>query len=252
MKWQRFVSVPVFLAIILLGFVYYVTIFIFLEDWLGLQSSAGSLNALIFTLLASLCVFSFSICVLTEPGHVPSTYVPDVEDIGASDQGSTKTGVQGRHCDKCSAYKPPRAHHCRSCRRCILKMDHHCKWINNCVGYRNYKAFLVLLLYATMATIYSSIVSGMMIPGLSLTLGTLLGWHIYLVIHNMTTIEYYEDIRAAWLARKSGQSYRHPFDVGAYKNITLVFGPNMLKWLCPTAVSHLKDGIAFPTTRDNS
>jgi len=91
MKWQRFVSVPVFLVIILLGFVYYVTIFIFLEDWLGLQSSAGSLNALIFSLLASLCVFSFSICVLTEPGHIPSTYIPDVEDNGASDQGPTKT-----------------------------------------------------------------------------------------------------------------------------------------------------------------
>lgn len=34
--------------------------------------------------------------------------------------------------------------------------------------------------------------------------------------------QYYEGIRAAWLAKKSGQSYRHPFNVGVYKNITLV------------------------------
>lgn len=27
-----------------------------------------------------------------------------------------------RYCDKCSSYKPPRAHHCRVCRRCVLKM----------------------------------------------------------------------------------------------------------------------------------
>ncbi|GMP69142.1 hypothetical protein CsSME_00028515 [Camellia sinensis var. sinensis] len=70
-------------------------------------------------------------------------------------------GLQGTRlsqCDKCSSYKPPRTHHCRSCRRCILRMDHHCMWINNCVGLRNYKAFIVLVLYATMASIYSSVV----------------------------------------------------------------------------------------------
>lgn len=86
--------------------------------------------------------------------------------------------------------------------------------------------------------------------GLSIILGILLGWHIYLTIHNMTTIEvgcefpklnissmifkfiseyltmdlcqYYEGVRAMWLARKTGQSYQHPFDLGVYKNITLV------------------------------
>lgn len=30
-----------------------------------------------------------------------------------------------------------------------------------------------------------------------------------------------------------------------------ILGPNMLKWLFPTAVSHLKDGIQFPTARDS-
>lgn len=276
MKCARFVSIPVFSVFLVLGFVYYITIFVFLEDWLGLQSSAGSLNALIFTYLASFSLFSFLVCVLTDPGGVPSAYVPDVEDTELSDQDSKRTGTRLSQCDKCSSYKPPRTHHCRSCRRCILRMDHHCMWINNCVGLRNYKAFIVLVLYATMASIYSSVVlvsctvqkdwnftgmaslkifyiiSGVTIVGLSLTLGTLLGWHIYLIIHNMTTIEYYEAIRALWLARKSGQSYRHPYNVGVYKNITLVLGPNMLNWLCPTAVNHIKDGITFPTIRDSS
>ncbi|KAI9118746.1 hypothetical protein K1719_010191 [Acacia pycnantha] len=68
----------------------------------------------------------------------------------------------------------------------------------------------------------------------------------------MTTIEYYEGKRAKWLARKSGQSYRHPFNMGAYKNITLILGPNMLKRLWSTAVSHRKDGVSFPTSRDSS
>lgn len=38
----------------------------------------------------------------------------------------------------------------------------------------------------------------------------------------VSSFQYYEGIRAAWLAKKSGQSYHHPFDIGVYKNITLV------------------------------
>ncbi|KDP30472.1 hypothetical protein JCGZ_16151 [Jatropha curcas] len=225
--------------------------------------------------MASLCVFSFCVCVVTDPGHVPSSFVPDVEGNGISDQESKNNSSLLRQCDKCCTYKPPRAHHCRICRRCVLRMDHHCLWINNCVGYWNYKAFFILVLYATAASIHSMVtiiscvlqknwdfgrsmplkifyvLSGVMMMALAATLGALLGWHIYLMTNNMTTIEYHEGIRAAWLARKSGQSYRHPFDISVYKNITLILGPNMLKWFCPTAVSHLKDGMNYPTSHDS-
>lgn len=275
-KWTRFLSVPILAVFLLVGFVYYVTVFVFVEDWVGIQSSSGSLNALIFTFLASLCVFSFFVCVLTDPGHVPASYLPDVEETGISDEETKKNSVQSKLCDKCSTYRPPRAHHCRVCRRCVLRMDHHCMWVNNCIGYWNYKAFFVLVFYGTISSIYSTVMVitcafqkdwefsgyiplkvfyvtfGVMMVALSLTLGTLFGWHIYLIIHNMTTIEHYEGIRAAWLARKSGQNYRHPFNISAYRNITLVLGPNMLKWFSPTSVSHLKDGLTFPITRDSS
>ncbi|KAL3834143.1 hypothetical protein ACJIZ3_008879 [Penstemon smallii] len=276
MKLKRFISFPILSLFLLLGFVYYVTVFIFIEDWLGLQSSTGSLNALILSLLVSLCVFSLMVCVLSDPGRVPPGYVPDVEENQGPDQEIKKSGTLQRRCDKCSVYKPPRTHHCRVCKRCILRMDHHCIWINNCVGHRNYKAFLLLVFYACVASTYSAIIitsctflkewdsvsshslksfyisCGFMSVFLSLILGTLLLWHIYLTTHNMTTIEYHDAKRAAWLAKKSGLSYHHPYDVGVYKNITLVLGPNMLKWMCPTAVSHVKDGLGFPTIRDNS
>lgn len=89
-KFQRFLSIPVLGVFLLMGFVYYVTVFVFIEDWVGLRSSAGALNALIFSFLASLCIFSFSVCVVTDPGYVPSSYVPDVEDSGISGQEPTK------------------------------------------------------------------------------------------------------------------------------------------------------------------
>lgn len=91
-----------------------------------------------------------------------------------------------------------------------------------------------------------------MILVLFLTLGTLFGWHIYLLTHNMTTIEYYEGVRATWLARKSGQSYHHPYNLGIYKNITSVLGPNMLTWLCPTGLIHSKKDELASLSRDNS
>lgn len=91
MKWRRFVSVPIFSVFLLIVFVYYVTIFIFLDNWLGFQSSAGLLNVLIFSSLGSLSFFSFLVCVLTDPGGLPPAYVPDMEENDVSDQEPKKS-----------------------------------------------------------------------------------------------------------------------------------------------------------------
>lgn len=53
-----------------------------------------------------------------------------------------------RFCEKCQLIKPDRAHHCSVCGTCVLKMDHHCPWVNNCVGFHNYKFFMLFLAYA--------------------------------------------------------------------------------------------------------
>lgn len=58
-----------------------------------------------------------------------------------------------RWCRKCNAPKPDRCHHCSQCGRCVLRMDHHCIWLANCVGYRNHKAFLLFLVYATVLSL---------------------------------------------------------------------------------------------------
>lgn len=274
-KVRRFFSIAIALVLMVMGFVYYTTVFFFLEDWMGLSSTHGSFHALIFTLFAAFALYSFLVCIFTEPGAVPSNYIPDVEDnLGSSHRGDSSSVVKSKKCDKCSSYKPPRAHHCRTCKSCILKMDHHCVWINNCVGYRNYKAFVLLLLYGALGSTYSMVIfvgdtlqrdwvsqsshdkgfyicCGVVIVGLCMTMITLFGWHVYLLAHNMSTIEYHEGLRAAWLARKSGQSYSHPFDVGVYKNVSMVLGPNVLKWLFPTSTSHLKYGTVFPVSRDS-
>ncbi|KAM0941991.1 putative protein S-acyltransferase [Dioscorea sansibarensis] len=92
--------------------------------------------------------------------------------------------------------------------------------------------------------------SGAVIVGASLSASSLFCWNVYLLTHNMTTIEYRGAQRDRWLAKKRGQKYRHPFDLGFFQNLIWNFGPNMLKWFCPTAVGHLGDGTRFPISND--
>lgn len=267
MKKTKFLSLPILAVVSLMAFVYYVTVFVFLEGWLGIGTSQGVLNAAIFSFSALMALLSFFAAALTDPGGVASSFAPETEDP------QRNQGTQSRYCDKCCTYKPPRTHHCRVCKRCVLKMDHHCVWINNCVGYWNYKPFIIFVLHATVGSIYALVIfmsctilkdhdfsslshkvfyvlCGTIIVALSLSTSTLLGWHIYLLTHNMSTIEYREAVRAMWLARKSGQKYRHPYDLGAYNNLIVILGPNILKWLCPLAVGHLNDGTQFPISNE--
>ncbi|XP_072733482.1 palmitoyltransferase ZDHHC15-like [Ciconia boyciana] len=67
----------------------------------------------------------------------------------------TRTGNGGvRFCDRCQLIKPDRCHHCSVCATCVLKMDHHCPWVNNCIGFSNYKFFLLFLAYALLYCLY--------------------------------------------------------------------------------------------------
>lgn len=65
------------------------------------------------------------------------------------------TSVRNHHlnyCPMCTSYKPPRAHHCSRCNFCVLKYDHHCPWLGQCVGFFNYKNYLLVLLYVWLLT----------------------------------------------------------------------------------------------------
>lgn len=49
----------------------------------------------------------------TDPGRVPSNWIPDGVDARELDDRSHRY----RWCRKCEAFKPPRAHHCKTCNR---------------------------------------------------------------------------------------------------------------------------------------
>ncbi|SPO38619.1 related to PFA4 - Palmitoyltransferase [Pseudozyma flocculosa] len=110
--------------------------------------------------LCSLAIFyNYYLCVVTNPGDVPSGWQPDWTALDPAPQGQIGDGRAGsaatmelksyihrpRYCKGCRAFKPPRSHHCKTCGKCVLRMDHHCPWVANCVGFHNHGHFIRFL-----------------------------------------------------------------------------------------------------------
>ena len=57
------------------------------------------------------------------------------------------------YCIICKTYKPDWSHHCSTCDVCVLNFDHHCPWINSCIGFWNWKYFILMLIYAILTII---------------------------------------------------------------------------------------------------
>ncbi|OJD11357.1 hypothetical protein AJ78_07859 [Emergomyces pasteurianus Ep9510] len=229
-----------------LAFVYGLTTWsVYVEAKIGLQSTRsrwiGPATSVLGIILYLLLNASYTIAVFTDPGSpltgphansrrnrheyssLPTTETPDYTSLTVSSTGGK------RYCKKCQSVKPDRTHHCSSCKRCVLKMDHHCPWLATCVGFRNYKAFLLFLIYSCLfcwvcfavsatwvwteilnntryiesfgpvANILLAIIAGI----IGLVLSAFTGWHISLAARGLTTIECLEKTRYLTPIRKS-------------------------------------------------
>ncbi len=122
----------------------------------------------------------------------------------------------------------------------------------NCVGFHNYKYFLLLLLYAGSSCLlisltywevllwglheagflqlYAICMAYLLALTLALVLNAFFAFHVIcLLFPNFTTIEFCEK-------RKSPNSIFYaysPFNRGLRANISDVLGPNVLLWLAP-------------------
>lgn len=204
--------------------------------------------------LWALANVSYSIAVFTSPGSpldertdasrlgrkgggyegLP-TYADDEHEMGLPHGMTTVTAKstgRPRYCKKCHSIKPDRTHHCSSCGRCVLKMDHHCPWLATCVGLRNYKPFVLFLIYTSLFcwlcfgvsaiwvwaeivddrqmqeglflvnTILLAVLGGI----IGLVLSGFTGWHVYLAMTGQTTIESLEKTRYLSPLRRSMQA----------------------------------------------
>ncbi|CAL8276572.1 palmitoyltransferase ZDHHC20 [Gadus morhua] len=169
-----------------------------------------------------------------------------------------------RYCDSCQVIKPDRCHHCSTCEMCVLKMDHHCPWVNNCVGFSNYKFFVLFLGYGF---VYCLVISATVIryfimfwtKQLSdthakfhilflflvaamffLSILCLFSYHLWLIGQNRTTNE---AMRSPIF--RNGRD-KKGFSLGFSRNVAEVFGDRKILWLFPI-FSGLGDGQTFVT-----
>jgi palmitoyltransferase ZDHHC2/15/20 len=169
--------------------------------------------------------WSYTTAVFTDPGSSLTTS-PGYSALPTTEPQpfhslTVKSSGEMRFCKKCQSKKPDRAHHCSTCRKCVLKMDHHCPWLATCVGLRNYKAFLLFLVYTSLfcwtcflvsaqwiwkSIIIDGSVEDSLMPVNFILLSVLSGiiglvitgftaWHLYLTSRGQTTIESLEKTR---------------------------------------------------------
>jgi palmitoyltransferase len=169
-------------------------------------------------------------------------------------QGSTQVDIidqanklEKRYCSDCYVDQPIRSKHCKDCGFCIATYDHHCIWVGNCIGERNRPLFMAYLLIqsaelficigrplmiiqeigilksATTYPILVTLVISYFI--LTLTLISLLGYHVYFMFSNMTTWEYISWSNITYLEgfeKKDGS----PFSISPTHNFILYMKPS--------------------------
>jgi len=244
------------------------------------------LCAIIYHVMFVLFVWSYWMAIFTPAGTVPDSWeLPQsaVTSLAAAQsedewknmlaslaqqmqcsvkQRSVQNAV--RYCEKCHCIKPDRSHHCSVCDSCTLKMDHHCPWINNCVGFGNYKFFMLFLLYALLYCLFIAATSlkyfiqfwvnsadlgpckyhilfvFFVSIMFSLSVSSLFWYHVWLTLHNRSTLEQF---RAPIF--EGGRSDPQGWSLGKGNNFREVFGQSSWLWFLPIQ-THLGDGIVFP------
>ncbi|KAM3869199.1 palmitoyltransferase ZDHHC20-B-like [Diretmus argenteus] len=280
---KTFSWVPVLFINLVLGWSYYayvVELCVF-----TIPNNAERISYLVvFHVFFTLCLWSYWKTVCTRPARPTSTFclpkaekeLYEKEERKETQQEILKKVARNlpvytcmtegaiRYCHHCQVIKPDRCHHCSTCEMCVLKMDHHCPWVNNCVGFSNYKYFLLFLIYSVLycIVIFATVIRyfiqfwNKQLPDTHakfhvmflffvaamffISILSLFCYHLWLVGKNRTTIEAF---RAPVFG--SGPD-KNGFSLGFNRNVTEVFGERKNVWMFPV-FSSLGDGHSFDT-----
>eukprot|EP00440_Ansanella_granifera_P068104 gb/GFBE01073881.1/.p1 GENE.gb/GFBE01073881.1/~~gb/GFBE01073881.1/.p1 ORF type:complete len:397 (+),score=73.56 gb/GFBE01073881.1/:1-1191(+) len=230
----------------------------------------------LFNLVWGLALWAYLKAYSTDPGKVPKSWHDFVREVGPAlpvvPSSAKWSPGKATYCRKCSMPRPERAHHCNVSGFCVLRMDHYCPWINNCVGNNNYKFFLQLVVYGSLASFVGIATS---LPELILCIGKLCGlnegsvWKedslqttdiiaflmfgglaIFLAILLMPMLFTHVPLAASNVTAIEGNydNMANPYHLGSkIANLEQVFGTVGPDWLLPIMPIERKgDGVSFP------
>lgn len=187
---------------------------------------------------------------------------------------------EGWHfCAACEANSPPRTFHCSKCKICVLKRDHHCTFASCCIGLKNFRYFLLFLLYlsigATYATVFNMYFVWDYLGGFSLyavaahalpfvfficgllsvqsflyTFMSMLSICGVLFVSNLFVLHLRQMLRNQTTFEKNHAV--NNYDLGWRNNVVESLGANWhLIWIFPLIVSPLpSDGLSFKTNKE--
>jgi len=171
-------------------------------------------------------------------------------------------------CSTCLRLKIERSHHCRQCGKCVLKMDHHCPWLANCIGFRNYKYFLLIQFYGVILSLIILLTFWETLIGYNIRDDTnifncwlvlfiyfcnlgLFGFVLWMTLINWTLM-----INGSTVIENSDRE-RFPlnkniniYDLGYFKNFLVVFGKNPFFWFLPFCANTKGEGVIYNTIYD--
>ncbi|KAK3087415.1 hypothetical protein FSP39_005596 [Pinctada imbricata] len=178
------------------------------------------------------------------------------------------------YCSICEANYPPRAYHCYICRKCILKRDHHCNVAGKCVGHFNYRYYLCLIAYSSLAChlvgitschyVWSILgevsmwsVASYLFPLFMFAFGALdiyttcmsflsfMSWMFYIFTTGMLVWHSKHVLYNMTTYERRHDIYK--YDLGSPENVRRVFGRNWkIAWISPFISSPLyEDGFKF-------
>jgi len=192
-------------------------------------------------LLMTIFTATFALTVVC--GVLTMTTDPIDPMVAAAESGSDDDDIldsdeEVLHCRYCETHVQLDSKHCWECNKCVSNFDHHCPWLNTCIGTRNYATFYVAI-WALLAMLGVVVIVGAVllaevfraegadVPdlyGLSqvhmavflivLVAGngllwvldfTLVAFHSYLCIHDITTYEYLTGKTSQKRARKKAE-----------------------------------------------
>ncbi|CAH8497240.1 unnamed protein product [Schistosoma turkestanicum] len=290
MELGRFcLTIPVALVLFIISWSYYVVVFVAIRDLI----TSTCLLLFFFSLyhvLVILFLWSFWKSTYTQISTIPKNFYLTADEtkyfielendhdrsaflnnLSVTKQLPVLTvgkRFNAQFCDICFLLKPDRTHHCSSCMRCVPKMDHHCPWINNCIGYHNYKYFILLIFYGFLYCIlcflfalsyllkyikirptndannrswglFCTFTVSLLSAVFSLALLILLLFHTYLIFKNKSTLEYFRPPNF-----RNDAHHIYGFNLGWKKNFLQIFGDNIRHWLLPVYSSQ-GDGVSY-------